>query len=482
MTRTKKITILFIVLLVLICTLLTVKLVNIHVDKINTTDEIILSFDKDSVSSFEITNGEDNLKLIKDDNGSWKVDGLDAFPVSEKLVSDFLNHFCEVHAVFVVDDVQDYSQYGLENSTTVAVFNVGDEVKEISLGDFSQMDSNRYASVNDGKAYLVEDDLVTYLTCDKDEFMQHDETDEFESFDELVLSGEDSAYIVYDSDGIYTYTDKYNYYEISTGNHLVVDDDLVTSYAETAVNLTLTDYATYEASSEDLAEFGLEEPEKTITVRGKDYDGKDVEMILYLGKTDSGEKDDVGDPVYNHYARYDKSEIIYNISTYSYDKLIAGSYNSLRPDSLLTLDWDNITGVTFELDGSTYVITAGTSEDLDEVEDDDENTETDSDSDEDDGTIYILNGKKIEFDGIESSIDDLCVDDFCSGNKVSEKEISFTVFLDNEYYPELAVTLYRFDGENCVASLNGTQVGLISRSDVISLKEALNSIILSMDK
>ena len=472
MIKKKNLMLLTLVFLCLLCILLGVKLMNVHIDKVKTTDEVIFTIDADELDSFEIINGEESLKFLNAD-GKWSVDGLDAFPVSDTLISDFLNHFEEVHAVFVINDVEDYSQYGLENSEVKAVFTSGDETKEIILGDFSQMDADRYVSVNDNNAYLVEDDLTTYMSCDKDDFMQQYEVDWFDSYTELVLTSDSSTdYIVYDDEGVYTYTDKYNYYEISTGKHLAVDDELVEDYADSAVTISLTDYASYEASSEDLSDFGLDNPEKTVTVRGK-YDDEDSEMIIYLGKVDSGEVDEDGEIVYNRYARYDGSEIIYNITSYTYDKLIDGCYNSLRPKELLTLNWEDVSAVSITSDGETYDISIEQS-DGEEEDSDDESDEA--------GYVYLLNGTEIEFDGVMDSIDDLSINEFCTGNAVSTKELSFKVSLSNDDYPELSVTLYRYDGDNCVAVLDGAQIGFISRSQVVSLKEALNSIIYSMDK
>lgn len=52
------------------------------------------------------------------------------------------------------------------------------------------------------------------------------------------------------------------------------------------------------------------------------------------------------------------------------------------------------------------------------------------------------------------------------------------MYLENENYPQVKVELYRCDGTNCLAVVDGETLGLVSRSSVVDLIEAVNSIIL----
>lgn len=47
-----------------------------------------------------------------------------------------------------------------------------------------------------------------------------------------------------------------------------------------------------------------------------------------------------------------------------------------------------------------------------------------------------------------------------------------TVFLDNENYPQVTVALYRYDGEYCLAEVDGEPVSLVPRSQAVDLTEA----------
>lgn len=60
-----------------------------------------------------------------------------------------------------------------------------------------------------------------------------------------------------------------------------------------------------------------------------------------------------------------------------------------------------------------------------------------------------------------------------------KEEISLTVHLDNENHPSVSIALYRYDGNNCLAMVDGKPVSLVGRSYVVDLIEAVNAIVLN---
>ena len=50
--------------------------------------------------------------------------------------------------------------------------------------------------------------------------------------------------------------------------------------------------------------------------------------------------------------------------------------------------------------------------------------------------------------------------------------------LDNEDFPTFTLTLYRLDGTNCIAAVDGKTVALVSRSKTVDLIEAVNELTL----
>ena len=58
------------------------------------------------------------------------------------------------------------------------------------------------------------------------------------------------------------------------------------------------------------------------------------------------------------------------------------------------------------------------------------------------------------------------------------REISLTLHLDNEEFPTFTLTLYRLDGESCIACVDGESVAFVSRDKAVDLIEAVRAVTL----
>ena len=54
--------------------------------------------------------------------------------------------------------------------------------------------------------------------------------------------------------------------------------------------------------------------------------------------------------------------------------------------------------------------------------------------------------------------------------------------MDNEAYPELTVSLYRYDGYQCVVTLQDEVIGFTKRVSMSDLREHFTSLILNLNK
>ena len=68
----------------------------------------------------------------------------------------------------------------------------------------------------------------------------------------------------------------------------------------------------------------------------------------------------------------------------------------------------------------------------------------------------------------------------CTSEQPSQQEeISRTVSLNNENFPQVQIQLYRYDGSSCLAVVDGEPVSLVLRSDAVDLMEAVRAIVLN---
>ena len=80
--------------------------------------------------------------------------------------------------------------------------------------------------------------------------------------------------------------------------------------------------------------------------------------------------------------------------------------------------------------------------------------------------------------GIRSAIRGLSAVDFTDEQPGQKEEISLTIYLDNENDPEVHIQLYRYDGDRCIAVVDGNVIAFVDRDKVIDLVEAVHRIVL----
>ena len=91
---------------------------------------------------------------------------------------------------------------------------------------------------------------------------------------------------------------------------------------------------------------------------------------------------------------------------------------------------------------------------------------------------YYYQGEELELASIRSAVRGLKAGSFTDEEPVQKEEISLTLYLEYDNYPEIHIQLYRYDGKDCVAVVNGEPTALVERASVVDLMEAVNSIVL----
>lgn len=444
MNRQKKLAVLIGVLVALCAIIAIVSGVQKHMDTISTVDEEIYATSESALTAVSWTKDGKSLSFTKADD-TWQ-DASDAeFPIDQDKMSDFLEHFESVHASFIIEDVEDFGQYGLDNPSCTITFTSADGETTIQMGDYSTMDEKRYLTLGDGTVYLVDDDPEQYVASDRDDLMRQDNVPDYDTLDSIVATGETAFTVEYHPDEDLTYTDAYDYYLNDNGSYRALSTTKVEDFMTTLKDLDRTDYKTYTADDSVLADYGLDAPTVTFTVTCT-TDEEQSSFTLAFGKKGN-----------NCYMRMDDSPIIYAVDSDTYtDSIAAAGYDTLRPDEVLSLNWDDVESIDFTVDDTTYTVKKN-------------------------GDTYKIGDDVVEFDDVKDAVDGLKVNTFNSESPSKKEETTFTVHLKNDDFPTLTVTAYQYDGDNCLVQLDGTTLGLVSRSLVVDLTEAVNAITLGLD-
>ena len=461
MKRFRNLVILLAVFFVVILGIVLTKTITRHQDSLKTVDKEILAVSVDDLTGVEWTNNEATIAFVQED-GVWKDSEDAAFPVNQDQIGEFLDQFASVHASFIISDVADFDQYGLASPSASITFTTAEGTTTMSFGDYSVMDSKRYVTLGDEYVYLIDTDLMEAAETERDEFMQHDDIPTFTTLDTFTVSGANELSILYTEEDTYEYSGVYYYFLKENDNYLALEGSEVRSLIAVLTGLDLTDYVTYTASADDLSEYGLDNPAITVVISGRENSTEDdiTSVTVYVGAVATSETDDDGNTLYNAYVRVGDSEIVYAADSDVYTDLRDADYNSLRPVNVIVADWDTVTALTAVVGEETYEFTQGENEDGE--------------------SVVLYNDCEVSVSSIETALDALEVTQFQDYKTPgSELECSITLSTTLEDYPTLTVELYTCDGDSCFAVMNGENLGLVSRSQMVTLREAILTEILN---
>ena len=437
-------------------------------EQIAVSGQEVLTIDPDSVRSLAWTYGETSLAFTRDGEGNWSYDEDEAFPVDPEAMEELLAPFAPFSAAFVIEEVEDEGQYGLDDPACSITLVTEDQTWEIRLGDTSTVDGQRYVSFGAGTVYLAASDPLEQYDATLRSCILNDAVPDWDQVTGLTFSGAEDYEIFWQEDGsAWSYCADDVYFTERGGNTLPLDTGRVEDYLSDLATLGLTNYVTYNATGEELEQYGLDDPELTVAVdyTGTDADGAETSGTFTLHLSRDPEElaqaeEDAGDEeeTITAYVRVGDSPIVYAITSLEYTDLRAAAYDDLRHREVLTASFDDVLSLDVTLEGETYTFTA---------------------QGEGDERTWTWEGREIDFADLQDAVEALAASEFTDERPAGQQEISLVVYLDNETFPQVEVTLYRYDGAFCLAEVDGESVCLVDRSDVVNLMEAVRAVVLA---
>jgi hypothetical protein len=478
MARSKKLYILLGILVAVCVITLIVSHTEQKKEEIKNSDETILAIPAEDVNSISWETEDASFAFHRD--GTWVYDEDSEFPVDEEKIGTLLSMFEDFGVSFIIENVDDYGQYGLDAPVCTINLETSDQSVKVELGGFSTMDSERYVSIGDGNVYLVKTDPYDSFNVELSSLIDDDEIPDVTNATEIVYSGtSESGDVVYDENLTSDCADDV-YYLDGDSAKLPLDTDNVSAYLRKLTYLSLSDYATYKATADDLVSYGLSNPELSLVITYKDENDAEQSFEITLGRDEEQKKaaeeaededdaesvstdyDTTTDSSTGGYLRVGQSAIVYELSSTDYEALKAISYDSLRHKEVFTADFPAVEKMNVSLDGEDYTFLA---------------------SGDTDNRTYTYQDNEIDITNIKSSLTAITADDFTSEQPSGKQEIALTLYVTTEDNAEsiINIALYRYDGADCIAELNGEPVSLVSRSSVVDLMEAVYAIVLNQN-
>ncbi len=463
MKRYKRILVLLGILVVCCIAAFAVTKMEEQKEQIRNSEEVILAVANADVQSVSWEAAESTLGFHRDDSGVWKWDDDEAFPVDDAAVADMLRIFESFTAAFAIEEVEDYSQYGLDAPECIIYLATADTSYTVKLGAFSKLDEQRYIDIGDGNVYLVSTDPMDTYDVELSDLIAHDMIPVFETVDGISFTGSDGYSITYKEDAAASYCADDVYFWDSKP----LDTEYVDTYLYNLSYMELTDYVSFNATDEELTAYGLAEPALSIqvnyTLENEDETSTATSFTIHIGVVTEEAGDETQEPTTVGYARVGDSQIIYKLRKSDETSLMAYTYDDLRHKEMFTADFETVTAIDITLEGATYNLV--------------KSTVTDEDSTEE--TVWKYGETEVDMTEIQSALGSLSADSFTDAKASGKEEIRLVIHLENDHADTLELVLYRQDGAACLCEVNGVSTALIPRSNVVDLVEAVNTIVLN---
>lgn len=411
-------------------------------EEVQTT--MIFTLDPEDVTSLSWEYSEE-LTFDKESSG-WSYRENSAFPVEESYLNTILDTLTAVEAYKTIDTVENWDTYGLEIPVcTISV--TTDQTYELAIGIETALGGQRYFSIGDGKAYLVESSLLEPFQYGLYDLLAEQEMPQVERLTAVTLerpSGTETYTYLPDSGR--TYSDAYVWFlEDKT-----LDTQLTERFLANVTALPLQTCVEYDA--QDLSAYGLDTPEIIATV----YDGGAVSYTLKISPEQKGSR----------YALLPGTNMVYEVSDTVAQTLLYTTYADLLPDEVLLMDWDTVTGVSVSLAGETYALLPGSRE----VTDDEGNTTQER--------IWTLAGEALDFAQVLEALTDMDSSGYATGlTPEGESQICFRIFRDRETFGEVELAFYTYNSADCIVTLDGAATVTAKREDVENLVQTVTDLL-----
>ena len=414
---------------------------------------------------------------------SWVKSDESAFPVDQDKLDTLAGTFSSVTAQRTLKDVEDPSEYELDNpQNTITVTTTDGEATVIQVGMENDSTSQEYIDLNDDSStvYVVSNSVFQSFEGTLYDFAKSGTFPTVDSFtvSKIAVDGNDSSYVVE--------KDENNFWNItSDGETEKADSAKATSLASSLSGLAYASYVNYNCSKSELAQYGLDKPYAEITV---DYQeeapdeentedvktadnaataddaaaddtianeaaSNETDMDSVNAGTDSEEDSEteseqamidkqlviqVGDqaPDGNRYVRINDSNEIYTISEDSLDAFLDKTNADFWDLTVSYLSVNNLEKLSIDYSGTQYDINVSRETSEDEDEENNSSTTTTTLS-------YEMNGKELDSTSFTTFYNKLI-------NMAAQKRLTDEFKTNND--PEMTAEFTDVDGNTMLVS------------------------------
>ncbi len=478
MTRSRKLIFMLVALGAIICVFFVVSHFSTSYTESQTADttELFSMESTDDATTLSWEYEGESYSFTKSDD-VWSYDEDSSFPADQDEIVSLLDNLLTVESSKTIESPDDVSQYGLDEPTVIVSAATADNEITLEFGNATEITGEYYCSVGDGNVYLVSSTIADAFNIDLLSIVEMEEIPSMDDVNSLtVTSGDDTFEFEYIEESGIAYSDEYVWFYDSDGEYTTLDNELFDSYLGEAADISFTSCVTYNASEDELEEYGLTDPSISLHVN-----------YTRTEEVETGETDDDGNMIYETeeyiedfyldigeydgdycYARIPGSSMVYLVDASVRDTYAYTDIDSLLPDDVINLDWDELTSFEAVIDGDTYTVERET------VESEEDDTET---------SVYTYDGEEVDVEDILDSLSSLSSNGTATTSASGEDPVmNFTFYREHDAYPEVTLEFYRYDSSTYFVVLNGETTVLVSADSVDGIAEDLLSALSGEDE
>ena len=447
----------------------------------NDTSVDLVSLEVDDITAVSFTADQNEVEFDKKDD-SWTEKSDANFPVNQDTVDSAVKGVASLTADQEISDVEDMSQYDLDNPQNTITLTTVDGDTSLQIG--MESSNNQYyvkKEDDDKNVYLVSSSSIEPFMGTLYDFAESGTFPSVTSatITDVKVDKENSYELTQDADNLF--------WNVSDGKTTEKADTTKAGTVTSAIgSLAYDKFVDYNCT--DDSKYGFDDPYAVITVKytEEEQETQTVEktLTIYVG-------DETGD---DRYVKVDDSKEVYTITKDSLTDILDSTmsdFYSMTLSYVSANDLDSLEVQSADGDHTINVVTEtvkaedeDTTDDTDSDTTDESSTETSDESSSDDEeetttTTYKLDGEDLDestFTTFYNKLINMTAQERLTEEYTPEGDPAYTFIFKDTDGKETTVKYYEYD-TNFYAAVVEDKVYLVNKMNVKDLDEAYQKMV-----
>lgn len=436
----------------------------------NDTSVDLVSLEADDITAVSFTADQDNVEFDKKDD-TWTEKSDADFPVNQDTVDSAVKGVASLTADQEISDVEDMSQYDLDNPQNTITLTTADGDTSLQVG--MESSNNQYyvkKEDDDKNVYLVSSSSIEPFMGTLYDFAESGTFPSVTSatITDVKVDKENSYELTQDADNLF--------WNVSDGKTTEKADTTKAGTVTSAIgSLAYDKFVDYNCT--DDSKYGFDDPYAVITVKytEEEQETQTVEktLTIYVG-------DETGD---DRYVKVDDSREVYTITKDSLtdilDSTMSDFYN-LTVSYVSSNDLDSLEVQSADGDHTINIVTETVKAEDEDTTDTDSSDESSSDDEEETTTTtYKLDGEDLDestFTTFYNKLINMTAQERLTEEYTPEGDPAYTFIFKDTDGKETTVKYYEYD-TNFYAAVVEDKVYLVNKMNVKDLDEAYQKMV-----